>query len=110
MEHSYATNSAVPVERSKGQIRGYLAQAGADGFGDVEQGRRVALAFVIEGHQYRISFELPDINAPKFSKTPTGRMRSTRDSIRLHDQAIRSYWRTILMAIKGQCEMIAIGE
>jgi hypothetical protein len=107
MEHNYATNSSVPVERSKAQIRGYLAQAGADGFGDVEQQGKVAMAFVIDGHRYQITFTLPAFS--QFQQTPSGRDRCQREALAHHDRAVRSYWRTILLIIKANCEAIALG-
>jgi hypothetical protein len=106
-DHSYALNSSVPVERSKAQIRGYLAQMGADGFADAEQRGECRLAFQISNRNYAIAFRLPDMES--CAATPTGRARSQRETVQRHEQMVRSYWRTILLIVKANAEAVALG-
>ena len=107
--HRFAVDTSVPVERSKAQIRGYLAQAGADGFADIEEKDRVIVGFTIDGRKYITGFHPLPKDHEKFLRTPKGRDRKPVQALQLWEQDVRSRWRALLMIVKANCESVALG-
>lgn len=107
--HRFAVDTSVPVERSKAQIRGYLAQVGADGFADIEEKGRVVVAFTIDGKKYILGFYPLPKSHEQFRFTPKGRERKPAQSLQLWEQDVRSRWRALLMIVKANCESVALG-
>ncbi|WP_245675827.1 hypothetical protein [Halofilum ochraceum] len=64
-----------------------------------------------EMHQRRIRFDLPmpDRQAPEFTKTETGRERSTAQAEKAYEQSVRQRWRALHLVIKAKLEAVESG-
>ena len=105
----YGATTNVGVSQTQDAIKRLLLAEGATGFGVAEEGQKAVVMWRIHDRSYRMVFNLPNMNDAKFCQTPTGRLRSTRDTIRLHDQAIRAHWRAMLLVIRATLEAVALG-
>lgn len=108
----FASDTSVPVERSKAEIEKLLARYGASQFasGWDDEGRAAHLGFRIENRTIRFLLPLPDKAADEFTLTPAGRRkRHPEDAARAWEQACRSRWRALLLVIKAKLEAAACG-
>ncbi len=107
---SYAQNTTVPVERSKGEIEKLLMSRGARAFGYVVDTGQAQIAFKLEGRSVRISLPLPDPDSEEFWETEARRRKRTREQASaLWEKACRSRWRALLLIIKAKLEAVDLG-
>jgi hypothetical protein len=94
---TYAKHTDVPVEKTKAAIEKLLAQHGATSRGVMQDDTKwiAAIAFVIKGAHFRVDVPLPN--------------RRHFKSAQAHDQAGRSRWRLVLLALKSKLELVALG-
>jgi len=106
----YASQTAVPVDRSRGEIERILTRYGADIFSyatSLEQ-RRAYVAFRYNGVSFRIDITMPDPEG--FKKTPGGRKRrSNDDAYKAYEQAQRQIWRALALYVKATLEAVDSG-
>ena len=100
----YASQTEVPVDRSRGEIEKTLKRYGADAFGYGEEDGRAIVMFRMCGKKVRFIITVPDQNDAKFTETPTGLERSARQALSMHGQAVRQQWRRLLLLIKAKLE------
>lgn len=106
----YAADTAVPVERSRGEIERTLERYGAVAFMYGWDGKRAVISFDLNGRRYRVVLNLPDRNDPAFTRTPnTGRVRSAEVAMDAYDQAVRQRWRALALWIKAVLEAAESG-
>jgi hypothetical protein len=88
MTSRYASDTSVPVDRSRSEIEKMLGKFGADQFGYGSTAEAAMVQFRARGRMIR--FTLPMPNPAKF------RLPSQRD------QAMRSAWRALVLSIKAK--------
>lgn len=111
MAGKYATQTAVPVERTKAEIEAVLRRYGAVSFASGWDQDRAVIQF--DCHQRRIRFvlTLPSRDDPAFTHYRRGQYGSviarTRAAADTHwEQACRSAWRSLLLVIKAMLEAV----
>lgn len=106
----YATETSVPVEKTRAEIETVLSRYGADAFGYAIREGVATIEFACNGRHVRFTLPLPSRNGPEFQKTPAkGRQRSAQDAGRAWEQACRQRWRALHLAIKAKLEAVECG-
>lgn len=103
----YATNTEVPVDRSKAEIERVLTKYGANKFGYMMHGDRAQIGFMARGINIRMEVALPAPN--DFARTPTGRTRTATDQVRECQKATRQRWRALLLIVRAKLEACESG-
>ncbi|HEY4760546.1 MAG TPA: hypothetical protein VIH42_08200 [Thermoguttaceae bacterium] len=103
----YASETQVPVERSKGEIERILRRYGADSFMHGWDRLKAVVGFDINGRRYRIILPMPD--PASFRLTETGRARVQSSMEAAYEQAIRQRWRAMALWIKAVLEAAQAG-
>jgi hypothetical protein len=85
----YASRTAVPASKTRGEIEAALKRYGADQFIFGSQAGKVVLGFRYQGRMVRFNVPMPDED-----KAP---------------QAFRSRWRAVLLSIKAKLESVQSG-
>ena len=105
---SYASQTSVSTERSKGELERLLSKAGATSFMSGFDGTTAMLGFKMHDRFYSIRFQLPAQS--EYATTPGGRrQRSAVDMLKHHEQGCRSRWRAIVLIVKAKLEAVEIG-
>ncbi len=106
----YASDTTVPVDRSRAEIERTLERYGATAFMYGWDGQKAAISFDIAGRRYRIILPLPDKAAPEFTRTPKTRdLRSPEAARAAWEQATRQRWRALALWIKAVLEAAESG-
>ena len=113
---SYAQGTTVPVEKTLEEIRRLLKRNGCEGFGQIEQGGRMAIQFILEGLQYRFVVDEPILeewqeayyedryaNTSLSSTAIRNRMKKMDWQNEL-DAEVRRRWRARLLWLKATLE------
>lgn len=101
----YAEGTDVPVSRSLDEIKSELAKRGVTTFGYAQDGRRVVVAFTLEGRHYRMMITEPD---PKdYPGYRAGNGRWVDGEKQLAQETLRR-WRTLALYIKAA--LVAVDE
>jgi hypothetical protein len=104
----YAEGTSVPMERSRVEIERVLIRYGASDFAYRTNPRHAEIAFMVRGTTVRLGVDFPDPAAPKFARTPTGRVR--RSGINEAWEAeIRRLWRALSLVIRAKLEAVESG-
>lgn len=104
----YAANTEVSVERSKAEIERTLQRYGADSFMSGWDQEKAVLAFRLQKRQIRFVIPLP--KRDEFLTTPTGKRRTSQDSIAsAWEQACRQKWRALALVVKAKLEAVESG-
>jgi len=106
---AYATNTTVPIDKTRAEIESTLRRYGADQFSYGTDDSRGLAVVRFRAHDRTVQFVLYLPNRSDFNKTPTGLDRSAAQSLRLWEQACRSRWRALLLCIKAKLEAIEAG-
>jgi hypothetical protein len=105
---TYAKDTTVAVERSKGEIERTLQRFGASAFMYGWDAGRAVVGFEVSGRRYRITLPLPAKN--EFRLTATGRVRSSAAAVEeAWEQACRQRWRALALWIKAVLEAAEAG-
>lgn len=106
----YASSTSVAVEKSRAEIETVLTKYGAEAFGYRTSQSAAMIEFAWQGRHVRFLLPLPDRSAREFQFTPAGRRRLSADkSVQAWEQACRSRWRALLLAVKAKLECVEIG-
>lgn len=106
----YASDTTVPVDRSRAEIERTLERYGATAFMYAWDGQRAIISFEIAGRRYRIVIPLPDQRAPEIVRTPkTHELRSPAAAKAAWEQASRQRWRALALWIKAVLEAAESG-
>lgn len=106
----YAENTIVSVEKSKAEIESLLTRYGATSFMSGMNQTEAVIAFEMTNRKIMFRLVLPNKNDEQFTLTPgRGRQRSTDVAYREWEQACRSRWRALALAIKAKLEAVAVG-
>lgn len=107
---TFATDTTVPVERSKAEIERLLGRHGASRFMSGWDGDTAAIGFVLGNRTIRFTLPLPAKTDKQFLRTPTGRVRRPLHAAeKAWEQACRSRWRALLLVIKAKLEAVQVG-
>lgn len=90
--YRYAARSAVPVNRSRGEIESLLTRIGADSTAFMGDANAAAVAFRLHGRNYVIRLPYPQA-------------RNDRE----RDQGIRSLWRAMGLLVKAKLIAVESG-
>lgn len=90
----YAGNTHVPIQQSAAEIEKMVRTAGATSFYRGDDGDKAVIGFQLKDR--RIMFELP-----------LGRGRDQSQTA--YEQALRSRWRALVLAIKSKLVSVAAG-
>lgn len=111
---TYAANTDVSADRSRGEIERQIRRYGGRKFmyGWEEDGPspRAVLAFVLHDRQVRFVLPLPDRDSREFTHTPSKGQRRAADAAEAaYEQAIRSRWRSLTLVIRAKLEAVSAG-
>ena len=109
MTARYAESMTVPSDRSRAEIEKTLARYGATTFQYGWQQDRAAIGFVMSGRQIRFILPLPDRESADFTRTPTGKSRTSTAAEAAYEQAVRQRWRALALMVKAKLEAVASG-
>lgn len=107
MMSQYASETHVPVERSKGEIERILRRYGAESFMHGWDRLKAVVGFDINGRRYRIVLPMPDTQSFRLTETGRARVKSSMDAA--YEQAIRQRWRAMALWIKAVLEAAEAG-
>jgi hypothetical protein len=96
---NYASNTSVPIERTKTEIERTLIRYGADGFYYGTASKGACIGFKYKDRVIKLSIPLPP--REKFSEKACGEIEQQREFRRL--------WRVLLLWIKASLELIDSG-
>ena len=91
----YAAKTDVPVARSKDQIERLLVEFKATAFMSATQEKQSMIAFEMQGRNIKFVLPLPQ--------------RDNYRSISAYEQALRTRWRALYLALRAKLEMAATG-
>lgn len=110
MTRRYAQDTSVSVEKSRAEIEGLLTKYGATSFMSGLSLAEAVIAFEMQNRKIMFRLPVPDRNAKQFTHTPhKGERRHPDAAAREWEQACRSRWRALALAIKAKLEAVAIG-
>jgi len=105
---SYAKRTTVSSDRTRNEIEQTLRRYKASGFAYGWQGSSAVIMFEAHGRRIRFNLPLPDPQARVFTHGARG-PRSTDVAHKDWEQACRSRWRALALAIKAKLEAVEIG-
>lgn len=108
----YASETSVPVERTRGEIETTLTKYGADQFGYMQDTARGLASIQFRAHERHIRFtlKLPAPSDEQFAATPSKRhARSPEARYAAWEQACRQRWRALALCIKAKLEAVECG-
>lgn len=106
---TYASQTTVSSEKSRNEIEQTLKRYGATQFAYGWQGPQAVIGFTMYDRQMRFYLPLPDPTEREFTRTPTGRQRSTAEALKAHAQAEKQRWRALLLIVKAKLEAVESG-
>ena len=96
----------------RGRLEDALRASGAGefGYGWSEPARQARFAFQLGGHQFAITWELPDREADEFTRTQVRRQRlSDARQEQLYEQAVRDGWKVIALLVEAKVAAVHSG-
>ena len=104
----FAENTVVSVVKTKAELETLVTKAGATNFGVLNTDGGATVAFIFKDRRIMFELKLPSPGA--FSKPSRGwRPVPKEKQVALHEQACRSGWRSLLLAIKAKLVTIDSG-
>jgi hypothetical protein len=108
MPGKYATQTDVPVSRSRDEIERTLTRFGASAFGyAAASDGRVMITFEVHNLRVQMRMHLPD--KKDFALSPTGKWRTEAVQEREWEQACRQRWRSLANGIKAKLALVDDG-
>lgn len=110
---SYAVATEVSVEKSQAEIQRMLTRAGATKFMTGFDDAQAMMMFVLRSRTFKFVLPLPDRKSDEFQKRRvtaySSRKATPEEAYKKWEQACRSRWRCLALAIKAKLEAVAIG-
>lgn len=113
MSGKYATQTSVPVMRTRVEIEELVSKYGAAQYMSAYDQSRGVIGFTMKGRQVRFMVPLPEPTDKAFTHY---RDRYGREKARMiesakkeWEQACRSRWRALLLVIKAKLEAVEVG-
>lgn len=104
---SYASNTSVPVDRSKTEIERTLGRYGADSFAYGVQEGQAIIMFRMKKRNIRFHLPLPKLE--EFTKSDAGRRRTASSAQAAMEQELRRLWRSLALVVKAKLESVESG-
>ena len=105
----YAENTQVSSDRSRAEIERILRRYGATAFAYGWDTEAATLMFEIANRRVMFRLPMPNRADRTFTRTPTGKDRSTAAAEGAYEQAVRQRWRALALVIKAKLEAVAAG-
>lgn len=105
----YAEQTTVPADRSRAEIEHTLTRYGATAFSYGWTAGRAAIEFAMDGRRIRFELPLPDRHDEAFTRTPTGKARSSSTAESEYDKAVRQRWRALALMVLAKLEGVTAG-
>ncbi len=105
----YAESTRVPSDRSRSEIEKTLMRYGACRFMYGWESTTAVVAFEMCSRHVRFDLHMPNRGDDEFTRTPTGRDRSSSQAALSYDQAVRQRWRALHLVIKAKLEAVESG-
>lgn len=110
MTRRYAADTSVPMDRSIAEIRTTVRRYGATEFAHMEREAEAAIGFTMRGRRVLFRLAMPNPKDRAFTHTAAKRQeRSAAGAHEAWEQACRSRWRALALAIKAKLEAVEIG-
>lgn len=109
---AYASKTEVTTDKSQAEIRRLIKRAGADRIASLDDRDCAIISFEMNGRRVIFKLPLPQRNDNAFNLYKQGKTTFQRtDSAvdKLYEQACRSRWRSLLLAIKAKLESVESG-
>lgn len=106
----YAEETAVAPEKSRAEIERTLERYGATGFyygSQTEPCLQAIIGFKAHGKLVRLTLPIPAYEF--YRKTSQGNYRTPAAQKVAHEQAVRTRWRCLALAVKAKLEVVASG-
>lgn len=109
----FATNTGVDVTRSRAELERLVLQNGAKMFtvSVNDDAGLASIAFKLQNHALLFELKLPQRNEKAFTQYKLGsvvKLRTPEQAYKLWEQACRSRWRALLLAVKAK--LVAVSE
>lgn len=104
----YAQDTAVSVEKSRAEIEKLLTRYGAKSFMVGMTSGEAVIAFEMKDRKVLFRLPLPRQDEQRFTHSTRG-PRNGDAALREWEQACRSNWRALALAVKAKLEAVAIG-
>ena len=104
---AYASDTDVPVHKTKAEIEALLVKHGCDAVATGWDGQagKALVTFRLQNRMMRFTITMPSPEG--FKRTPSrGLRRKASAAARAYDQAIRSRWRGLLLCLRAKLEAI----
>jgi hypothetical protein len=106
----FAQETSVSVEKSKAEIEAMLSKYGATAFMSGTNQTEAIIAFEMSARKIMFRLTLPNKADRRFTHTPSRNTpRHPADAHGEWEQACRSRWRALALAIKAKLEAVAVG-
>lgn len=106
----YAAKTKVPVDKTRFEIEKLCSQHGATAFSYGTTAERAIIQFQAHDRQVRFVLPLPARSDFRYAmRRGWKEERTTRQWDEAHQQAIKSRWRALFLAIKAKLEAVAAG-
>jgi hypothetical protein len=110
----YASQTSVPVDRSKAEIERLLVRYGADHFASGWRGDLATVGFRVQERLVRFDLPLPKKAEKRFTYHKARgysdpRARSSEAALKEWEQACRAAWRALALVIKAKLEAVDTG-
>lgn len=110
MARRYAADTSVSVAKSRAEIEQTLDRYGASSVMMGRSDTEAVIAFEMRERRVMFRLALPNPNSEEFSRTPSrNKLRSSDQRQAAWEQACRSRWRALLLAIKAKLEAVEVG-
>lgn len=104
----FAEDTSVSVEKSRAEIEKLLTKYGASAFMSGNNQVEAVIAFEMKDRKIMFRLPLPRKDERRFTHSSRG-MRTASAALEGWEQACRSRWRALALAIKAKLEAVAIG-
>ena len=106
---TYAADTKVSAERTRAQIEQLVVRYGAGEFATGWRDGAAMIGFTMNERHVRFVLPLPRRDDDEFTRTPTGKARAATAAGAAWEQACRSRWRALHLAIKAKLEAVEVG-
>lgn len=104
---TYAADTRVPVERSRGELERTLKRYGATRFAYAQEPDIVTVAFELDLRRVRLRIPMP--NPAEYTHTRGGVRRTDNSWAGAVEQAERARWRAVVLVVKAKLESVEAG-
>jgi len=109
MSARYAAGTEVSPGRSREEIERTLIRYKASQFAYGWEETRAVIGFVMRGRQIRFILPMPDRQSTQFTRTTTGRARTSTAATAEYEQAVKQRWRALALVVKAKLEAVETG-